>query len=90
MSVFALLSLLSAVIIVFVGNFVYYKDPKNQLNKIFLVFYVLCAYWAFTEFAYRQAGDYDTARLWLKTGSFWPFAMAILLHFVLVFTEQGE
>ena len=90
MSVFALLSLLSAVIIVFVGNFVYYKDPKNQLNKIFLVFYVLCAYWAFTEFAYRQAGDYDTARLWLKTGSFWPFAMAILLHFVLVFTEQWQ
>jgi len=90
MSSLALVSLLSAIVIIFVGNFVYYKDPKNQLNKTFLVFYVLYAYWAFTEFAYRQAGDYETARLWLKIGSFWPLAAAVLLHFVLVFTEQWQ
>jgi PAS domain-containing protein len=90
MSPFALLSLLSTIAIVFLGNFVYYKDPTKQLNKTFMVFCISCAYWSFTEFAYRQAGDADTARLWFKLGSFWPFAIAILLHFVLVFTGQWQ
>ena len=88
MSLFAWLSLLSAVVIILLGNFVYYRDPKHPLNKIFMVFCISSAYWSFTEFGYRQAGDYATARLWFKLGSFWPFGIAILLHFVLVFTGQ--
>ena len=46
------------------------------------------ALWSFTEFMYRQADNPDTAFLWIKLGSMWPFASSFLLHFVLVFTER--
>jgi len=45
-------------------------------------------YLGFTEFMYRQADSYQSAYLWLKISAFWPFAVASLMHFILVFTEK--
>ncbi len=90
MNFFALISLLSSLVTIFLGNFVYYKNPKNTLNKLFMLFYLSTAYLAFTEFGYRQADTFETAYFWIKASAFWAVAPSFLLHFALVFTEQSK
>jgi PAS domain S-box-containing protein len=90
MSIFALLSLLAFVLSVFLGNFVYYIDKRKPLNRIFMLFCLFMAYWAFTEFMCRQADNPDTAYLWVKMNNLWYFAPAFMVHFALVFSEKKK
>ena len=90
MNIFALISLLSSGVSIFLGNFVLYQNPKSTLNRVFFICSLSLAYWSFTEFGYRQAETYETADFWLKTVSFWPFTIAFILHFILVFTEKSK
>jgi len=48
------------------------------------------AYWAFTEFMYRQADTPDTAYLWIKANFLWYFSIAFLIHFALIYTEKTK
>ncbi len=48
------------------------------------------SYWAFTDFMVLQAESTNTAYLWLKIGFLWPFSIALLFHFVLIFTEKTK
>jgi len=89
-NVFALTSLLASVATVFLGNFVLYRNPKRDLNRIFFLYCLSGAYWTFVEFAYRQADGFDTALFWMKVDVFRPFAISLLLHFTLAFTERAE
>lgn len=90
MNIYALTSLLAAVICFFLGNFIYYKNPENHLNKLVAILSILVAFLAFTEFAYRQAETITTAIFWLKLSTLWPFVPAILINISLVFTERKE
>ena len=90
MNVFALTSLLVSVVALFLGNFVFYRNPRNVLNRVFLLYCLSAAYLAFAEFGCRQADNFDTAYLWLKISALWPFAISLLLHFALVFTEKSK
>ena len=47
-------------------------------------------YWAFCEFMIWQVGTLEGAWFWLKASSFWPFAVAFTLHFVLIFTRPEQ
>lgn len=86
MNGFAFISLGSCTISFLLGNFVYYQNKRDSLNVIF-AFYCLCmAYLAFAEFMYRQATSMSMADLWLKASALWPFNLALLLHFTLIFT----
>ncbi|MFX1521820.1 MAG: PAS domain S-box protein, partial [Promethearchaeota archaeon] len=90
MNAFALLSLLSAIMSSFLGIFVYSKDTKNSMNRLFMLSCLSLSYWAFTEFGLRQAESFDSASFWIKLNFLWPFTLAFLLHFTLVFTEQTK
>jgi PAS domain S-box-containing protein len=46
------------------------------------------AYWAFCDFMMSQTSSFETALLWSKILTFWPFLAALLLHFTLAFTES--
>jgi len=72
------------------GFFVYSRDHKNQLNRIFLIVCLSVTYWAFTEFMYRIAGDLETASIWMKIGAFWPLVLSVVLHFTLIFTQKTQ
>jgi PAS domain S-box-containing protein len=48
------------------------------------------SYVAFGEFMYRQAESLSAAAFWLKMSSIWPFNLALLLHFTLLFTGRGN
>ena len=90
MNVFALTSLIAAVICFFLANFIYYKNPENNLNKLITILSILIAFLAFTEFCYRQADTLNTAFFWLKLSTLWPFVPAILINIYLVFTGRSE
>ena len=90
MNIFALLSLCASIVSIYIGNHVYHLDKKKLLNKIFMFFSLLLSYWAFTEFMYRQADNLDTANLWIKLDSLYPFVLGFFIHFALVFTEKKK
>ncbi len=46
------------------------------------------SYWAFGEFMTAQAATAEAAYFWVKVMFLWPFWIALLLHFTLVFTES--
>jgi len=88
MNIFALTSLLAAVICVFIGNFIYYKNPENQLNKLVAILSILVGFLAFAEFGYRQAETITDAIFWLKLSALWPFAPAVFINIALVCTGR--
>ncbi len=88
MSVFVWLSLCASVLCLTVGFSVYFLDRKALLNKLFMLTLMFNAYWAFGEFMMRQASTSDIAHFWGKVLFLWPFFVALMLHFTLVFTEN--
>lgn len=90
MNIFILLSLFSSVTLFFLGIWVYFLAEKKQLNRVFLLLCLSLSYWAFTEFMLRQAETPDTAYLWMKVSTLWPFALAFFVHFALVFSEERK
>jgi len=88
MNIFALTSLLAAVICVFIGNFIYYKNPENQLNKLVAILSILVGFLAFAEFGYRQAETITNAIFWLKLSALWPFVLSVLINITLVYTGR--
>lgn len=88
MNVYALISLIAFMVCFFLGNFIYHKNPKSQLNKMIALLCILVGFLAFTEFEYRQAETIQTAFLWLKISSLWPLVPSILLHISLIFTKS--
>jgi PAS domain S-box-containing protein len=90
MNIFALISLIAAFICFFLGNFIYYKNPENNLNRLVAVLSILIGFLAFIEFGYRQAEFIETAILWIKVSSLWTLVPALLLNIFLVFTGKSE
>lgn len=90
MNIFSILSLVASVICFFLGNFIYYKNPENSLNKLIAILAILISFLAFTEYGYRQAETIGTAVLWLKLSTLWPLVPAILIHISLVFTDRKK
>lgn len=90
MHYFAVNSILAGITSIFLGNFVYSRNPKDRLTRVFLMFTVVAAYFAFTEALMRMAANQNAANLWMKLGAFWPFTLALTAHFTLIYTENTE
>ncbi|MGZ7117311.1 MAG: histidine kinase dimerization/phosphoacceptor domain -containing protein [Methanobacterium sp.] len=88
MNIFAIISLVAFMVCFFLGNFIYHKNPKNQLNIMIALLCILVGFLAFTEFEYRQAETIQTAFIWLKISSLWPLVPSFLLHISLIFTKS--
>ncbi|HEX3047805.1 MAG TPA: ATP-binding protein [Bacillota bacterium] len=88
MTIYSFLSLFSCVIIFILGDFVYHQNKRDRLNIIFTIYCICISCAAFGEFMYRQAESLQVATFWLKIASFWPFNLALLLHFTLLFTGR--
>jgi len=88
MQIFAFLSLISSIIILVLGIFVYSTNWRSQFNRIFLFLCVMAFYWAFMESMLRDANSISSAFVWMKLTAFWTFVPAATLHFTLYFTES--
>ncbi|WP_321506897.1 histidine kinase N-terminal 7TM domain-containing protein [uncultured Methanoregula sp.] len=78
--------LISAFITFGLGIFVYTKNPKSEVNRLFFASMIVATYWALGEFLVWYPGTYDEFFFWLKVSSLWPFGIALIFHFVLTFT----
>ena len=90
MNIFSYISLTAFFLCFFLGNFIYHKNTKSQLNIMIAVLCILVGFLAFAEFQYRQTSDFQTAYLWLKISGLWPIVPAILLHISLIFTGKKD
>ncbi|MFZ0451182.1 MAG: histidine kinase dimerization/phospho-acceptor domain-containing protein, partial [Desulfatiglandaceae bacterium] len=90
MNIFATISLFSWLFCLFVGSFVFFQSSKKQLHKVFMLLCLFNAYWGFTEFMYRQAGDPGIAFFWVKAQAFCPITVAAAVHFAMVFTGRSK
>ncbi len=90
MNPYAISSLFSAIAMAFLGVFVHIRNSRSTLNRVFMLLCLIMSYWAFTEFEARNAESALRARFWLNAGLIWPFAVALLWHFVLIFTGRTQ
>ena len=90
MNIFAIPSLIAFISCILLGSNVLAKSPRSELNRTFFYYALSVAYISLAEFGLRQASSFNEALVWLKIGSFWPFAISISFHFVLVFTKQRK
>ena len=88
MNIYALSSLLASYVFFILGIFIYQRDTRNQLNRIYMAGCLLLGYLAFAEFGLRQSADIAAAYTWFRIGSVWPFSIAVYMHFILVFTKK--
>jgi PAS domain S-box-containing protein len=88
MNDYAMISLAAFMVCFFLGNFIYHKNSRNNLNRMVAILCILVGILAFIEFQYRQAPDLETAYYWLKISTIWPLVPSVLLHISLIFTGQ--
>ena len=88
MDTVALLSLFASISCLFLGVTVYSFNRKSILNKIFLLTALAAFLYAFTTVMMWTATDFASANFWNKMGTIWPFFVALVATFALVFTEN--
>lgn len=89
MNIFIFISFLSSFALLILGNYVYYLDEKNQLNRFFGAFCFFISFWIFGQFMYRQAGSSSTALFWIRISlNSYIFAALLFLQFAAVFTKR--
>jgi hypothetical protein len=86
MNAFAWASLVASVICISLGVLVYSFNRRALLNKVFVITSFFGFFYAFTEIMMWQSGNFESASLWSKMGSIWPFFVVLVVHFALVFT----
>ncbi|MGB7789020.1 PAS domain S-box protein [Methanoregula sp.] len=88
MQIFAFLSLISSILVLALGIFVYSTNRKIPLNQVFLLICMLAFYWTFMESMLRDADTISSAYVWMKLTFLWVFLPAAGLHFILLFTKS--
>ena len=88
MNIFAALSLFASISCLLLGITVYSFNRKSILNKIFLLKASGAFFYSFTTVMMWTATDFASASFWNKMGTIWPFFVALVATFALVFTEN--
>ncbi len=88
MNVFAWFTLTASLACLFLGIIVFSFNRKSTLNKIFLLTALAAFWYAFTTVMMWTATDFTGANFWNKMGTTWPFFVALVASFALVFTEN--
>ncbi|MFP4164939.1 MAG: ATP-binding protein [Chitinispirillaceae bacterium] len=87
-SLYTFLSLISTFVCLHLAAYVYFKNKKSRQNKLFSSLCLSLAFLCFVEFMFRESETPQRALFWLRFESVWSFSLALLLHFVLVYTKS--
>lgn len=90
MNMFGISFLLTAVITLFVGTFVLYKDIKNPLNWLFFLLLAFIGEDAIIEFHLLRSQNFESAQSWVNLIILWPLILAFLMHFTLTFFREEK
>lgn len=91
MPLFSLLPFLVSIGLIFLGIFVYSRNNKQSLNKIFFFLCLVSSVWLFFYSLAYFAEQRDIAFLWLRTGySGVVFIATIIFHYVVLFLRMNK
>ncbi|MDJ0763352.1 MAG: PAS domain S-box protein [Myxococcota bacterium] len=90
MSIQAVPSLLAFIAAVFLGAFVFFRNPKSLVNILYMTTVILAGWYAFTEFGYCISKNFDQARFWWEIDIFGPLSLLSLLYFNLALFDQSH
>ncbi|MBN2526629.1 MAG: response regulator [Deltaproteobacteria bacterium] len=88
MTIYALTSLLSFVVALVLGTFIFFKDTKSTINRLYFIISLSIALYSFLEYGYRQSRNYEEAALWWQFDCLWPTHIAVWFHLAAAFTEK--
>jgi PAS domain S-box-containing protein len=89
-NIFAFLSLVSGVLILSLGIFVYEENRKSLQHILFLLLCGVASWWSFAEFMMLGAESFATAGFWMKATALWTFVPPLALNFTVVFTRPDS
>lgn len=72
------------------GNFIYYRNPHNQLNQVLALFSIFIGYMAFTDFELSIVTTPEEAYWWMKAAFCWMFVASFFIHLALLSTEKFQ
>ena len=81
MNLFSMLFLVSSLIGVFMGCFVYFQGTKKPLHNIFMAMCQFGSWMSFVQFMTLQSGDPKTALFWTRSMVLGFFLPPVLLRF---------
>ena len=82
------LSVVSMVMAALLGVQVFLSNPKDPVNRVFVLGCILLIYTAFTEMGVQLAANLADAQIWHNVSAFWLLLISFLLHFAVVFTAN--
>src|SRR3989338_5938355 len=91
MNIFAISSLINAVIVLILGSIVYFKNRTKEINQQYALFCFFIVFWSFCYFIWQIAQDRSTALFWVRAlmaGAI--FIPLPFLHFVLLLLDIYE
>jgi PAS domain S-box-containing protein len=85
---YSLVSLLVAMAGVSLGAFIFARNTRHPLNRLYMLMCLSASYACVVEFGNFHAKSSEAAD-WLRHADVvWPFVLPLILHFVLVYTES--
>ncbi len=88
MNLLSLLSLVGFIVSVLLADFVFYKNPRNRLNRLFSITLFSNAAIMLAEFGGRLSLNAADAMIWEYIDALWPLRLGLLMHFVIVLTGR--
>jgi len=89
MNPFSLSGLIVGITSLSVGLFVYIKNPKSHLSKIWFFYATAVAWWGFGAFKIGITKDSESALFWWKVTDIGViFIPVLLLHFIYIFLQK--
>jgi PAS domain S-box-containing protein len=85
---FSVASLTSTIFCMGLGAYVLSLNRSSKLNQIFFVTIFSGFLYTFTTVLMWMSPSPESAFLWHKAGTMWPFFVAAVLHFALIFTDS--
>lgn len=74
---------------VFLGLYIFFRNTKSNLNRIFFMLCLSLCTWAFCFSIINSAPDHQTAILWRQLSAFgWGIMHSFSLHFLIILTEN--
>ncbi len=88
MNIYAIISLVSAIISFTLGIIIITKDPKKSLNRKFLLMCISSSILSFSEFGMRTSESFESAYIWFIISSEYPIISFFLFNYCLGFSEK--
>ncbi len=88
MTLLSFISAFGTFLSIIIGSVTLRENNRSHQNRLFATLCFIVGYISFTEFGYRQAETSSMAYFWFKLSLITPILIPVMLHFILVFTQQ--